>query len=98
MSASLVDRPALARTAPGIERRSPRQHGVAVLVDLVGVEVEEPEEVRVGAEATVAHTDRLLGAEASGDEGVVHAVDDEGGHRQALDVEGRRGRARRRWR
>ena len=34
MSACEVDRPALARTAPGISRRSPREHGVPVGGDL----------------------------------------------------------------
>ena len=62
MSSRVVDRPALARTAPGIAVRSPRWTAWAVGGDLVVRQVEQPDEVGVG-EAAVADTDAVLAAE-----------------------------------
>ncbi len=43
---------------------------------------EEAKQVRMRAEAAMAHTDAELGAEAGGDEAVVHPFDGEGSHGQ----------------
>ena len=79
---SVVDSPALARTAPGMCAAVAAADGVPVLGDLVGAEAEQADEVGVGAEAAVADADAVLGAEPGGDERVGHAVDGEGGERE----------------
>ena len=82
MSASEVDSPALARTAPGMLSAVAGQHGAAVRGHLGRRQAEQAQQVRVGAEAAVAHADAVLGAEPRGHQRVGHAVDDERRHRQ----------------
>lgn len=55
---------------------------VTVCVDLFVGQTEQSQEVRVRAEASVANSDAVLGAEARRNERVVHAVDRERGDRQ----------------
>ena len=77
MSAPVVAMVALGRTAPGRRRRSPSD-GVAIGADLSVGEVQQPPDVRVGAEAAVADADAVLGAQPGGDEGMVPSLDGEG--------------------
>ena len=86
MSPPEVPRPALARTAPGTCRWSPRRTSLPVGVDVGVGHPEQAHHVGVGAEAAMAHRDPVLGAEPGRHQGVVHALDGEGGHRQGLDV------------
>jgi len=57
--------------------------GLVVRTDLGGAEIEEPQQVGVGAEAAVADADGVLGAEPGGDQRVGDAVDDECRHRES---------------
>ena len=77
---------------PAARRVVPARGGARTRA-LLAVQPEQPRDVRVRAEAAVAHADRELGAQPRGDQRVRDAVDDEGDDRQPLDL-GARARAR----
>ena len=77
MSAADVAMVALARTAPGIAPTVSPQHGLAVEADLLIGQVEQSQQVGVGAEAPVTDADAVLCAQPCRDQRVVHTFDGE---------------------
>ena len=95
MSTGRAEIPADARTGP---ERTPvmRACGRVHALELLAAEREQAGDVRMRAEAAVPDADAGLGAQPRRNQGVGHALDDERGDRQRVDLEPRAEQAARR--